>query len=127
MHILSLLQALVVPDGAPAWLVLLVTLFPIAAGWLSNLVMDGLKQLIAKLDVAPTVVKQIASVLVAMAVGFISTKLGAVIDPDLHNWTAASVNMLFTVLAQQGIYRWKAANQAAKMGLVYARPRTPAA
>lgn len=108
---------LVVPESAPWWVGLLAIIFPIASGWLSTLVMDGVKQLVAKLDTASVVVKQIVSVLIALGVSWLAAKFGATIDPDLHSWTAAGLNALFTVLAQQGLYKWKSDNVAAKQGI----------
>lgn len=110
------LMQVVVPAGSPAWMTILALAIPILAGWLSNLAMDGLKQLIAKLDTSSTVVKQLVSIVVALLVGLATAKLGATLDPDLHNWTADGLAALLTLLAQQGIFRAKTNANLAKQG-----------
>lgn len=107
---------IVLPENAPLWMVLLAAIFPIGAGWLANLAMDGLRVLIPKLDAGSSVVKQIVAVLVALGVGFLATKFGATLDPDLHNWQATSLVELFTILAQQGIFKAKSDKLAAAQG-----------
>ena len=106
----------VIPATIPTWLVILGALVPIVAGWLANLAMDGVKQLIPKLDAAPTIVKQVLAVVIAALIGWLNAKLGTSLADDPHTWTAAAFSVVFTVLAQQGIYRWKANNQAAAQG-----------
>lgn len=106
----------VVPESLSTWAVLLGLILPIAAGWLANLATDGLKQLIPKLDAAPTVVKQILSVLIAVVVGWVNGRVGSALSGDVHEWTVEALSMVFTVLAQQGIFRWKTNANLARQG-----------
>lgn len=107
---------IVVPDNAPLWMTLLAAAFPVIAGLLANLAMDGLRVLIPQLDKAGTVVLRIVSILMAIFTGWVASKFGAHIDPDLHNITAGSLITLFTILAQQGIFKAKADKVAALQG-----------
>jgi hypothetical protein len=110
-----LFQDVVVPTVNPL-VAVLALIIPIVAGWLANLAMDGLKQLIPHIDALPDVVKKVLAVVVSFLVGLAASKFGVVIDPDFHLWTAAGLTTLITVLVQQGIFRWKANNQLAAQG-----------
>lgn len=105
MHFAAFLQALDVPANAPWWLGLAVTLFPIASGYLSKFLADGLKQILVPYDKAPSVVKSIVSILIGLVVGYLASKLAVPLDGDLHTWQAGTMGAILTALAQAGIYR----------------------
>jgi hypothetical protein len=108
------------PTPAPSawWIPILATLVPIISGFLAKYLADGLKQIVGVYDTAPTVVKQVVSVLIGFFVGWVNTKLtlATPLGADVHGWTADVIGGILTALAQAGIYRLDKNKQLAMQG-----------
>jgi hypothetical protein len=108
------------PVTAPSawWIPILATLVPIVSGFLAKYLADGLKQIVTFYDTAPTVVKQVVSVLIGFFVGWVNTKLtlATPLGADVHGWGADVIGGVLTALAQAGIYRLDKNKQLAAQG-----------
>lgn len=95
------------PTSTPWWITLILPLVPVVTGGLSKLAMDGLKQIIVKLDESSSIVKSIVAFVVSAGLGFLASHFTSMpaLGLDIHGWSADSINAVLTWLVAAGIYR----------------------
>lgn len=103
---------------SPWWLPIVAAAAPIVTGYLAKFLADGLKQILPAYDNAPSLVKSVVSVLIGLAVGWLSAHLALAtpLGADLHGWSADTFAAILTALVQAGIYRLQKNQQLASQG-----------